>query len=125
MDDLSPEQIAEIEEAASEEADRQRLLREEAERHMATLDRRNCYNMKNRAKRAAQAAKVRAGPAAPPWLTKEQDAEIVAIYQKSIQWEKETGIPHEVDHLFPLHGWHKGLHYVCGLQIAANLRAIP
>lgn len=122
---MTPEEKNDEIEADREEADRQRLLRATVEHYMTTLDRRTRYNMRNRAKRAAQAAKVRAGPAAPPWLTSEQEAEIVAIYQEAIQWEKETGIAHEVDHLVPLHGSHKGVHYVCGLHVVANLRAIP
>jgi len=92
---------------------------------MATVDRHTRYNIKNRAKRAAAAAKVHAGPAAPPWLTPELNAEIVAIYQESIDWEKATGIPHEVDHLVPLAASHKGIRWLCGLHIPWNLRAIP
>ncbi|MBI1173293.1 hypothetical protein GC209_18040 [bacterium] len=116
---------AETDEAEREQAEFERARQEEADRHMATVDRRTRYNMKNRAKRAADAAKVRAGPAAPPWLTPEHDAEIVAIYQQAILWTEATGIPHEVDHLVPLAASHNGVHYLCGLHIPRNLRAIP
>lgn len=55
--------------------------------------------------------------AAPKWLTKEQRAEIRAIYQDAAT---RAGGPWEVDHIVPLKG--RG---VCGLHVPWNLRVIP
>ena len=55
----------------------------------------------------------------PPWLTKEQRAEIEAIYVLCAERTKVTGVPHAVDHVIPLVG-----RTVSGLHIAANLQII-
>ena len=83
------------------------------------------YRLKNRPGLAAKEAKRRAGRAAPPWLTQEHEEAILAIYREAIQWEKETGVKHHVDHLIPLQGSNRGEQCVCGLHVPWNLRAIP
>jgi len=55
----------------------------------------------------------------PPWLTKEQRAEIEAIYVLCAERTRVTGVPHAVDHILPLQG-----RTVSGLHIAANLQII-
>ncbi|MDV7271940.1 hypothetical protein RYZ20_13650 [Thioclava sp. A2] len=60
------------------------------------------YRQKNRALLAYKQALRRAGPAAPPWLTPEHRAQILAIYQEAQAWTDQTGIKHSVDHLVPL-----------------------
>lgn len=65
--------------------------------------------------------------AMPPWLTDAHKAEIEAIYAEAVRLTRETGIPHEVDHIVPLKGRHPrtGEHIVCGLHVPWNLRVVP
>jgi 5-methylcytosine-specific restriction endonuclease McrA len=58
--------------------------------------------------------------ATPSWLTREQLDQIRAVYSEAVRLTKETGIPHEVDHIVPLSG-----KTVSGLHVPWNLRAIP
>jgi hypothetical protein len=55
--------------------------------------------------------------AMPKWADR---AAIVSIYNESARKSLETGIPHEVDHIWPIHG--KGF---VGLHVHWNLRVIP
>ncbi|WP_158683458.1 hypothetical protein [Burkholderia sp. BE12] len=55
--------------------------------------------------------------ATPPWANMR---EIRAVYDEAARLTFETGIEHNVDHIVPLN--HPR---VCGLHVAANLRAIP
>ena len=56
----------------------------------------------------------------PAWAkTSEHRAEIDSIYRKAKEVSKKTGIPHEVDHFYPLRG-----KTVSGLHVAGNLRVI-
>jgi len=57
--------------------------------------------------------------AAPSWLSKEQKEEIVSFYTESLYLTKETGVPHEVDHIVPLRGKE-----VCGLHVPWNLQVL-
>lgn len=57
--------------------------------------------------------------ATPKWLTKEQKAEIRAIYEKAARWSKETGERYVVDHVIPLQAPN-----VCGLHVPENLQVI-
>lgn len=66
---------------------------------------------------AREAAKL---SATPSWLTSGDRSEISRIYAESSSKSKETGIPHEVDHMIPLRG-----KTVCGLHVPWNLRVIP
>jgi hypothetical protein len=69
----------------------------------------NAWNMEYKA------AKLQA---APKWLTKTQLFEIESFYVEAAKLTKETGIPHEVDHITPLQGKNvSGLHVPWNLQI--------
>lgn len=68
-----------------------------------------------------KADKIRA---TPPWADLEK---IVAVYVEAVRLTQETGIPHHVDHHFPLRArdGSRGLHVHYNLQIlpaVANLR---
>jgi hypothetical protein len=55
----------------------------------------------------------------PKWLTPEQLRDIKAMYSLAVKISKETGIPHQVDHIYPLKGVNS-----CGLTVPWNLRII-
>lgn len=62
-----------------------------------------------------QAAKLNA---TPKWLTKDQLKQIEQFFVESSRLTRETGIPHEVDHVVPLCGKNvSGLHVPWNLQI--------
>jgi 5-methylcytosine-specific restriction endonuclease McrA len=63
-----------------------------------------------------RAARIKA---MPKWLTKVQHQEMEALYVEAARLTKETGIPHEVDHIVPLQG-----KKVRGLHVPWNLRVI-
>ena len=56
----------------------------------------------------------------PKWLTKEHKKQIKEIYAERDRLIKETGIPHDVDHIIPIQG-----ETVSGLHVPWNLRPIP
>jgi len=75
----------------------------------ANRGKKNAWNMEYKA------AKLQA---APKWLTKTQLFEIESFYVEAAKLTKETGIPHEVDHITPLQGKNvSGLHVPWNLQI--------
>lgn len=80
------------------------------------------YKKENPEIGAAQSAKRRATKrkATPKWLKEEQDIEIKAFYVEAAKKTKETGIPHEVDHIVPLQGKN-----VSGLHVPWNLQVLP
>ncbi len=71
---------------------------------------------RNPHKRNAHRAKYRAAilRAIPPWAN---FSAMVEIYEEAARLTRETGIPHEVDHVVPLQSA-----WVCGLHCEANLK---
>lgn len=80
------------------------------------------FKAKNPAKVTSYKARYRASrkQATPPWLTDNQNEQILAVYEEARRLTEQTGIPHEVDHIVPLAG-----KIVSGLHVPWNLRAIP
>lgn len=59
------------------------------------------------------------GLCTPKWLTPEQIKEMGEFYRTANRLTKETGIEHQVDHIYPLQG-----KLSCGLHVPWNLRVI-
>jgi 5-methylcytosine-specific restriction endonuclease McrA len=57
--------------------------------------------------------------ATPPWITKEQRAQIKMLYVQARELSKVTGEKYVVDHIIPLRS-----SAVCGLHVPWNLRVI-
>lgn len=76
------------------------------------------WKIDNRDKVLAQNAKRRADKknATPSWADLDK---IQTFYTESVRLSKETGIPHQVDHIIPLNGKE-----VSGLHVETNLRVI-
>lgn len=68
----------------------------------------------------AQAYQARKSRAAPPWLTEEHRDQMIALHARAVALERETGIRHHVDHIFPL----KGKNF-SGLHVPWNLQVLP
>lgn len=79
-------------------------IREWTERNFARI---NAYS------RDRYLARLRATPA---WAN---DEAIEAFYQEARRLTRETGIPHEVDHIYPLRA-----EWCCGLHVENNLQVI-
>lgn len=69
---------------------------------------------------AAANARARAVQATPPWAWSLHCKEFERIYRKCARMTKITGIPHHVDHIYPLAGKTS-----CGLHVPWNLQVIP
>lgn len=69
------------------------------------------------ARDAAERRTIMQRMATPPWVDREA---IRAIYMERIRTSRETGIPHDVDHIIPITN-----RKVCGLHVPWNLRVIP
>jgi 5-methylcytosine-specific restriction endonuclease McrA len=54
--------------------------------------------------------------AIPLWVNEKA---IKKVYKKAVELTKATGIPHEVDHIFPLKS-----KYMCGLHVENNLQIL-
>lgn len=76
------------------------------------------WQARNRAKaRLYQVERYdRVRQATPPWVDR---ADILVIYEEAERISSETGVPHEVDHFYPLVGKNS-----CGLHVPWNLRVI-
>lgn len=55
----------------------------------------------------------------PSWVTQEMMDEMIQIYKQAKRVTLETGVPHEVDHFYPLGG-----KLVSGLHVPNNLRIV-
>lgn len=86
------------------------------------------YYWNNRARRRHESAMYRARQlgAVPDDLSDAQERQILDVHKAAENLTRLTGIEHEVDHMVPLVGVNKdGDTVICGLHVAANLRAIP
>lgn len=85
--------------------------------HLYVQGRRKCdkHNAMDNANNAARRAGL--DRATPAWVNRQA---ITLIYAESDRLTKETGIPHEVDHIVPLRG-----QLVSGLHVPWNLKPIP
>ena len=55
----------------------------------------------------------------PKWVDQHQIDKMIAIYDNASRLSRESGIPHEVDHYYPLQGKN-----VSGLHVPENLRIV-
>lgn len=89
------------------------------------------YNKENPEKARARKAKRRASKrnATPPWYTKEHQRQVEALQAEAVRLQRETGIQHHVDHIYPLTGKTrlngKYQHTSCGLHVPWNLKVLP
>lgn len=76
------------------------------------------WHKDNPAKSNAATARYRAAKiqATPQWADHDK---IQKFYEEADRMSKETGVPHEVDHIYPLQG-----ELVCGLHVHQNLQVI-
>jgi hypothetical protein len=100
--------------------DRQATWRDGNRHKLAARDRRRYEADKpkfyaNNARRRAQEMQ-----AAPSWLTKEQWDDMAEKYADAQRMTEITGIPHDVDHIWPLRGKRS-----CGLHVPWNLQVLP
>jgi hypothetical protein len=70
-----------------------------------------------RYKAQARAREKHIRQATPSWADMEK---ITAFYVEAERLTKETGIPHHVDHIYPLRG-----KTMCGLHVETNLQVLP
>lgn len=76
---------------------------------------------RNPARRKANKIKYlnRLASATPAWLTPQDWDAMNAVYEQARKLTRETGVRHEVDHIYPLNG-----KTVCGLHVPSNLQIL-
>jgi hypothetical protein len=82
------------------------------------------WRQENPGKQNAKTARRRAAKlqATPKWLTEKQKQQIEVFYIEAARLTRETGIPHEVDHIRPLQGKNSnGLHVPWNMQILTQV----
>lgn len=80
------------------------------------LERGRRWSKRNPHKIAAKCSRRRARTSAMAWADK---AAISEVYKKARELTVATGVPHEVDHVFPLNS-----DKVCGLHVEGNLQVL-
>lgn len=122
----NPEKMrASVEKYRSKNHDRYKAMeRARSEKNSAlAVERVKAWRAKNpelsAARRRAETAtrRARIKRACPSWADLEK---IKEIYAQADRLSRETGIPHDVDHIIPIAG-----RRACGLHVHQNLRAIP
>ena len=102
------------------EAARENYRKYRAENLAAEQERARKYKHANRARATALERNRKASKLSrtPMWLTPDDFASISGLYAAAARVTRETGVPHEVDHIYPLQGkWVSGLHVPLNLQI--------
>jgi len=97
--------------------ERQRKERELDPEKVLARGRRHYQGNKHKYVAGVAARRAARLQATPPWVNKK---EILAFYAEARRLTKETGIPHEVDHIHPLR-----CKQLCGLHVPWNLQVIP
>jgi hypothetical protein len=122
VDPVEQTELLQMEEAV-EAAQRERMLNWQVE--LTTMDRHARYRAKHQAKRRYDQALRRAieHNALPKWITDDQLSCILKRYEKAVEREFWTGVPHDVHHKVALCGVcvETGKHIVCGLHVPWNL----
>ncbi len=63
--------------------------------------------------------------AQPAWLTDAHKAQILIFYEEAARLTKEVGVPHHVDHIYPICGKNEnGFQVSCGLHVPWNLQIL-
>ena len=94
---------------------RKRRIRKDESVYYSYGSCRSCTSIWRRIKRSCTSVAP-----VPNWLNSNQKQNINKKYKKCKDLVKQTGKPHHVDHIVPLHG-----EIVCGLHVPWNLRVIP
>lgn len=136
--ELTREEVeAEAAEAERETEEFEAALQAEIKAYLKTVGPQKRHSIKRRAEKAYDSAMRRAKQknAVPAWLTDEDKAAILKLYEFAVAREKVTRVPHSVDHIIPLKGvcrkiWRASgqteyRHVVCGFHVPDNLRVIP
>lgn len=123
-----PEVLAAREAAKAEK----KRLREEAkaaappkviteEEKQRRKERAKAYNKANpeKAREIVRRRQARKLQATPTWITKSDIKTMQLFYKEAERLTRETGIEHQVDHIYPLKG-----KTVCGLHVPCNLSVV-